>query len=399
MNILLVSQHPAQVHNFRLVRDKLLHDGHHVFWLSTKKDIATNLLDQYRIPYAIMHKPSKKIIDQLLALVRNTFYVGHFMRKNKIDIAIHRTCPYTATACFFTRHKHVVVDDTEHAAMQIRQKPFAKMANAALVPSCFWYNLRQDMLTFPANIELFYTHPKEFTPTAPWELLGIEQGTPYALVRFVKWDAYHDTKLIGGFSLEQKIELVQRLNKHVKVFISSETELPASLEPYRIHIPIERMHDVLAHAVLFVGESATMASESVCLGTPAIYVDEIGRGYTDEEARAGLLWMYRPYNNVHCTPHDASQYDVATAWKPADPHRDVQGREPWWIGGGISEAIAQAEYIVSPDFDRDAWKQRHSQWLSTKIDPTAFLTWFIENYPESVSLTKHANQAFWQQFK
>jgi predicted glycosyltransferase len=80
-------------------------------------------------------------------------------------------------------------------------------------------------------------------------------------------------------------------------FISSEAELPAALEPYRIHIPIEQMHHVQAAAALFVGESATMASESVCLATPAIYIDQVGRGYTDEEAREGLLWMFRPVAN------------------------------------------------------------------------------------------------------
>ena len=57
------------------------------------------------------------------------------------------------------------------------------------------------------------------------------------------------------------------------------------------------MHDVQAAAALFVGESATMASESVVLGTPSIYIDEVGRGYTDEEAREGLLWMFRPVPN------------------------------------------------------------------------------------------------------
>ena len=132
-------------------------------------------------------------------------------------------------------------------------------------------------------------------------------------MRFVKWDAWHDTQLVGGFSLEQKRELIKRLSKHLRVFISSESELPADLEPYRIQIPIERMHDVQAAATLFVGESATMASESVCLGTPAIYIDEVGRGYTDEEAREGLLWMYRPVPNRSAMKSD----------------------EPSWISGGV----------------------------------------------------------------
>ena len=99
----------------------------------------------------------------------------------------------------------------------------------------------------------------------------------------------------------------------MRVFISSESELPADLEPYRIHIPIEQMHHVQAAAALFVGESATMASESVCLGTPAIYIDQVGRGYTDEEAREQLLPMFRPApNRAASSPSDPPGSPVAS---------------------------------------------------------------------------------------
>ena len=206
--------------------------------------------------------------------------------------------------------------------------------------------------------------------------MNIEPNTRYAIVRFVKWDAWHDTKLVGGFSLEQKRALIHKLAERIKVFVSSETELPEDLEPYRIHIPIERMHDVQAAAALFVGESATMASESVVLGTPAIYIDEVGRGYTDEEAREQLLWMYRPVPSKE----------------------DLASNEPDWISGGVAECIEKAEEIASVDFDRKAYAQRHDAWLKTKIDVTAFLTWFIEHYPQSETMAKSPDFD-WKQFK
>lgn len=56
MNILFVSGHPAQVHNFRNVRAELIKTGHKVFWLTTPKDIATNLLDVYQIPYNVLYR-------------------------------------------------------------------------------------------------------------------------------------------------------------------------------------------------------------------------------------------------------------------------------------------------------------------------------------------------------
>lgn len=180
----------------------------------------------------------------------------------------------------------------------------------------------------------------------------------------------------------------------------TESELPADLEPYRIHIPIEQMHHVQAAASLFVGESATMASESVCLATPAIYIDQVGRGYTDEEARESLLWMFRPVKDRSA----------------------LQESEPTWISGGVEECILCAESIAqslanasnhgldhfeSPShygldafpFDPTTYAKRHQSWLSTKIDCTAFLTYFIENYPQSVDAVRMADKSFWEKFK
>ena len=375
MNILFVSGHPAQVHNFRLVREDLIKDGHNVFWLTTPKDIATNLLDIYGIPYEMLHKPKKGIVSKAWVLLRNILFVMRYLHRNKIDIAVTRTCPYTTIAAKLCGVKHIITGDTEHAAHKL--KWLSDRVDTVVLPNCFWFQLRKDELRFPGNTELYYTHPKRFSPAPVWNLLGIEPQTRFAIVRFVKWDAWHDTQLAGGFTLEQKRELIRRLQKHMRVFISSESELPSDLEPYRIQIPIERMHDVQAAAALFVGESATMASESVCLRTPAIYIDEVGRGYTDEEAREQLLWMYRPVSNREALKKD----------------------EPSWISGGVEECIAMVEELASAAFDREAYAKRHKAWLSTKIDCTAFLTYFIEQYPKSVEEVRGADKSFWERFK
>lgn len=381
MNILFVTGHPAQVHNFRNVRTELIKHGHKVFWLTTPKDIATNLLETYNIPYTLICKPKKNILSQALTLFRNVLWEIRYLRCNKIDVVITRTDPYTAIAAWLCHVPNIMLQDTEHAATSKLQGPFVKYGTAYLEPECFSENIRQDEIRWPGNIELFYLHAKRYSSTPVWELLRIEQGTKFAIVRFVKWDAFHDKQLVGGFTLEQKRELIARLAKHMRVFISSESELPSDLEPYRIQIPIDRMHDVQAAASLFVGESATMASESVVLGTPAIYIDEVGRGYTDEEAREELLWMYRP------VPNKAA----------------LNANEPDWISGGVEECIAMAEQLASPSFDRASYAKRHKAWLAGKIDCTAFLTWFIENYPASAEQTKIANATsdatFWQQFK
>lgn len=398
MNILFVSGHPAQVHNFRNVREELIKDGHNVYWLTTPKDIATNLLDVYKIPYSILRRPKKNVISKAWVLLNNALFVWRYIRKNQIKIAITRTCPYTTIAARLCGVKHIILDDTEVAGQKL--KFFSSLVDSILMSDSYKYRLRKDEIRYSGNIELFYVHPKRFTPKPVWDLLGIEPETRFAIVRFVKWDAFHDTKLVGGFSMEQKRELITRLSKHLRVFISSESELPADLELYRIQIPIERMHDVQAAAALFVGESATMASESVVLGTPAIYIDEVGRGYTDEEAREGLLWMYRPVANrsMLTIEENTKNIDKNTENNIESKSKNLKV-EPWWISGGVEECIEKAEEIASAEFDREAYARRHKEWLASKIDCTAFLTYFIEQYPKSVEEIRKADAEFWRRFK
>ncbi len=175
------------------------------------------------------------------------------------------------------------------------------------------------------------------------------------------------------------------------------------------------------------------------LGTLAIYIDEVGRGYTDEEAREDLLWMFRPVpNRSHLSISNAP---VGAQFTPLSPNatalacssssnstsnstiekeqvspaqacslstnsshtnvplREQAKQEPWWIYGGVEECIAKAEESADPSFDSAAYAQRHKAWMATKIDCTAFLTWFIENYPQSVEETKRGGAEFWKKFK
>ena len=45
------------------------------------------------------------------------------------------------------------------------------------------------------------------------------------------------------------------------------------------------------------------------------------------------------------------------------------------------------------------YHQRRQKMLSDKIDCAKFLTYFIENYPESEEETKRGGAEFWSKFK
>ena len=48
---------------------------------------------------------------------------------------------------------------------------------------------------------------------------------------------------------------------------------------------------------------------------------------------------------------------------------------------------------------RAEFQKRRERMLAEKIDCAKFLTWFIEQYPQSVEETKAADDAFWAKFK
>ena len=202
-------------------------------------------------------------------------------------------------------------------------------------------------------MELAYLHPAFFKPKINvFKLLKIKETSPYVIVRFVSWKAIHD---IGkkGLSDEQKIQIVNELSTHAKVFISSEIEIPAELKQYEINIEPHLMHDVIANASLMYSESSTMAAEAAVLSIPSIYVSPSKRGYVDELANKYNLIV--PFNNTQ----DETKKSL---------HKSI-------------------ELIKQPNIQQE-WQQKRQKMLSEKINASAFLIWFIENYPQSAEVMK-----------
>ena len=181
--------------------------------------------------------------------------------------------------------------DTENA--NLHHKMSVPFATEVHTPACFEKDLGVKHFRFNGFMELSYLHPNHFEPD-PSVLTEIEldASKPLTVIRFVSWGAVHD---IGhtGIQIEDKINLVKRLSEVSNVCITSESELPEELKPFALRIDKTKMHSLLYYADLFVGESATMASESAMLGTPAVYIDNEGRGYTNYlESNYGIVFNF-----------------------------------------------------------------------------------------------------------
>jgi len=141
-------------------------------------------------------------------------------------------------------------------------------------------------------MELCYLHPHYFKPEESiLDELNLTREEPYILIRFVSWDANHDFGQ-KGFTHEDKKLLISTLSKKIKIYISSEKNLPEEFRKFRVKVSPDKIHHVMAFATLFVGEGATMASECAMLGTASIYVNTITAGTLEEQEKYGSCLVF-----------------------------------------------------------------------------------------------------------
>jgi len=335
--------HPAQVHNFKNIYWNLKNKGWEGLFVTKDKEICVELLEKYNLPFMVLGKTRQGLLKKILFLIKDIFRFHKIVKEFKPDIVLNRMSIHSLLICKLFKINQISIADTE------KSLNLSFLSDTILTATSFKKDFGNKHLRYKGNIELFYLHPNHFNPNITiYELLKIPRGERYAIVRFVSWNAHHD---IGqnGFSYSQKIELVKKLSKEIKVFISSEIELPAELEKYKITIPIEKMHDALYFASLYIGEGASMASESAMLGTPAIYVNSLNQaGIFKELEEEGLFYI---------------------------------------ITDGL-EAIFKAMNIINNE-SKEIYRQRKENYLKKKIDVTTFMVWFIENNPKSIKIVKN----------
>lgn len=150
-----------------------------------------------------------------------------------------------------------------------------------------------------------------------------------------------------------KTLLTNRLKQFRDIYITSECELEPEFEQYRLNIDPLDIHHVLAFAKIYIGDSQTMAAEAAVLGTPSIrFNDFVGKlGYLEELEH---------------------KYGLTHGIKTSEPEKLFQ----------------KIDDLLKIYNLKEKWHQRRKKMLAEKIDVTAFLVWFIENYPRSVKIIK-----------
>jgi len=348
MRVLFEVGHPAHVHLFKSIAYKIREDGHEIlFAVRERENTVSDLLKHYGFEYEMMIPTAESMVGKAIALMKNDFSLLKIGRNFNPAILINVGSAYSAHVSRMLGKPHICLTDTEDATLQLKlMVPFTK---TILTPDCFLKQFPpKKHIRYPGYHELAYLHPSRFTPdSSVLEYLGVEKGEKYVMMRFSAWDASHDVGQHGFKSDEERLAIIEEIEKYAKVFISSEIPLRGKLDKRRINIPIHRIHDALYYASLYVGDGHKMAAESGILGTPSIIVstrwDRTGN-FKDFVEKYGIVEAFKDVK-----PAQQRALDILRSGKKAE----------------------------------DEWRGRAKKMLEEKIDVASFLTYFIENYPHS----------------
>jgi len=292
MKLLIDVTHPAHVHFFKGAARIWQEHGHQVRFVARDKEITTQLLAEYNIPFQILSKIRKGLLGLSVELVEHQTNLFKILRSYQPDMILNIGGTFIVHVGKLMGIKTCVFTDTEHA--KLSNKITFPFSSYICTPDCYIDDLGEKHIRYKGYQELAYLHPNQFSPNSKvLSQLGLHEGERFFILRFVSWGASHD---IGkkGMSLDGKINLVESLKQHSRVLITSEGVLPSALKPFRIKVSPIHIHDLLFYSSMYIGEGATMASEAAILGTPSVYASPLELGYLHElNDKYHLMYHYR----------------------------------------------------------------------------------------------------------
>lgn len=355
--------HPAHFHLFRYTMDALKADGHLVTVIIRPKDVLEDLCRNSGTDFIKIKERSRTTgrLGLALSLVEKTWEVCRIVRKVRPDFMIGSDGVIAYAGRLFGIPSFDC-DEDDAEATPLFAKMFYPFFTGIITPVCCsvgkWEAKKVGVHSYH---ELGYLHPNQFTPDrAKVEQYGIDTSRPYTLIRFAQLTAHHDVG-IHGIDTEVAEKVLEMVRPHGPVYITSERPLEPQFEPYRIKIDPLDMHHVMAFASLYIGDSQTMAAEAGVLGTPFVRLN-------DFSGRLAYL------NEIE------DNYQLGYSHKS----KDIEG------------FYKSVQFWLDTPERKDICAQRREKMLSEKIDYAKFLTWFIESYPDSISIMRENPDYQWR---
>ena len=324
MRILIDMGHPAHTHFWKNFIWEMEGRGHEFKVVIREKDTLKYLLGHYEIPYTSIGEAQKGTFNKAVGMLSNDSKLLTIAKEFKPDVLTGIGSPYVAQVAKLLRKPSVIFTDTEHA--KLINKLSIPFATHVLTPSCVEKDFGSKQIRYNGYHELAYLHPNRFKEK------GI--GKRNIIMRLSSWDASHDNKrqVIEEFVFNK---FNDKLSSYGNVVASREGGIMLTLGG-KLYGP-HQLHAIMKNAIMYIGDGATMATESALLGVPAVYVSPLAgtMGNHNELERYGLL-----YSLKHVPDDEFLEQIIGTP--------------------------------------RSLWKSHRKNMLKDKIDVTAFMIEFFE---------------------
>jgi predicted glycosyltransferase len=335
MKIIVHVNHPAHVHFFKHFIWVMKNKGHKVHIIASEKDLSYQLLDAYKLEYYKLGNYGKSIFEKISKLIYFDIKGYNYIKKFNPDICLGLGSIRNTHIAYALQKPSITFTDTEHSWEQ--RLLYVHFTDLIYTPTSFNLDLGIKHRKYNGYHELAYLHPKYFNPdSSVLEYLGLNKYDKYFVLRLISWNATHD---IGKKGILNKKSLISELEKYGHVFTSTEIEKYDDLS----NIPIEKMHDLLYYATMYIGEGGTMATEAALLGTPSIYISTLANklgNFKELEEKYDLLYSF----------------------------------------ANETEALEKIRHLLSKNNLKQIWHSKRNTLLQEKIDVTSLMIDIVENY-------------------
>jgi len=346
MKLLVYRGHPAHFHLFKGTIRALQKKNHSVTIVIKSKDVLEDLLREAGMEYINLASGPRKNgrLNIAAGFISRLMQLSRVVSRNRPGIMIGSAAELALIGKLRSIPSFIFFEDDFEIAPGFAYIAGPLATRLVCPQCCSAWKWNSKKTGYESYHELAYLHPDRFIPDREKAAKIFDLSKKNFILRFAQLNAYHDEGKSGITTVVAE-RLIDLLLRHGNVYITSERPLEPQFEKYRIRIKASDMHDVLAYADMYIGDSQTMTAEAAVLGTPAVrYNDFVGRlSYLEEmEHRYGLT------------------YGIPTT-------------EPEKLFMKVNE-------LLSMDGIKNEWQSRRQKMLSEKTDLTPFMISLLEAF-------------------
>jgi len=327
--------HPADFHFFKNLFSYLGEKGYSYRLIARDKECLHELLESEGISFISRGKGSHRLLGKYVYAGYNLLLTLTQLLLFRPGLTLSLSSPYLITASRILRIPTLTYDDTD---FNPRLLPLIKRADYIFSPVNYPHTFHEKHFHIQTYKELAYLLP----------LKSKNEGEGKSVFfRITRTDSIHHSSE-NRMELSAVLREINQISTEHTTLLSSEASIADELS-HRVLFPDRvNIHEDMKKCDVFWGNSATMATEAVIMGLPAIFIGSEKFAYLKELEENGLLYCFSPDQ-------------IEQSFRKLD---DLLQQSP-------SDKQSEDSLV---------------QLLEGKINITELIIWFIENLPESADI-------------